>query len=906
MPRLFRSPDARALLFLIAFPLVYFWQITLGLQVWYANDTMRLFHPFGVELARALNEGRLPLWTPYALAGFPLFAEGQVAALYPLNLLLYKFLPAHYALSYSTLIHLAFAGAGMYLCARSYAFAPTAALLAGIIFSFGGFALSQLNHPTIIAASAWLPWIILFQNKMLAANETRARWFLLAAFSIGVMYLAGSVQIAFLNSVAFIIFGAFNEWENIAPADSLPAGKAERIKVRVINFLRATMLPLALGIGSAAMQLIPTAELIGYSVRGGGLGENFLASYSLPLHFLAQFLAPYTLDYPGEDTNEYWGFIGVAAFMLCAAAPFLKRNRRAIFFAALALVALSLALGPLNPLNQILFRLPGFSFFRVPARYLLLATFAGALLAACALDVLTRRAPESRDQRAAFGVALCAALGVSAMMWLATFQKLQFWLDLWKFLPVGAAIAALALIWLALKQKISRAMLSAAFIGLTLIELTAFAPPFFTEYIWMNTPAYVTTPPRALAAYASVEPARVVTDLSDFPAIPALRGSLFTNLALVYGKEGAQIYSSLALARNENYVSDLSPAMLNLLNARYFAVPLDPRPLTKSSAPYEHLALDILATPAALKPLRARKIQITSFLEQSAQLADGALAGEIILRYADGATRALPLRVGVETAAWDYDRARAMEGVAHSRPPSARVVPAFWRALGRAFDGYVYRADIELDGKEIVAVSARSNLPATRLVVENIFLLDESGNAQSLATLTTKNNFTLAYLSDTVAVWRNEDALPRAFIAHSTEVVSDDAAFARLRSHGFQPERVVLLTEGQPRAGTNDPTRSSARITRYSAERVEIAVSTDRAGYLVLADSFYPGWIARVDGVETPIVRADVIFRAVPVDAGDHAIIFEYQPASLVIGAWVSAASVAFIVLFIFWMRKKK
>ncbi|MBI3742304.1 MAG: hypothetical protein HY257_11195, partial [Chloroflexi bacterium] len=111
------NPDIRANFFLIAWPLIYFLPITLGQQVWYGTDIIRLFHPFGVELSRALNAGRLPLWTPNLLAGFPLLAEGQIAALYPPNWILFRLLPAHFAISASILLHLAWAGVGMYWCA---------------------------------------------------------------------------------------------------------------------------------------------------------------------------------------------------------------------------------------------------------------------------------------------------------------------------------------------------------------------------------------------------------------------------------------------------------------------------------------------------------------------------------------------------------------------------------------------------------------------------------------------------------------------------------------------------------------------------------------------------------------------------------------------------------------------
>lgn len=61
MAKFIISKDILAVIFLVAFPFVYFWQVTLGQSVWLTTDILRLFYPFSVELARALNEGRLLL-----------------------------------------------------------------------------------------------------------------------------------------------------------------------------------------------------------------------------------------------------------------------------------------------------------------------------------------------------------------------------------------------------------------------------------------------------------------------------------------------------------------------------------------------------------------------------------------------------------------------------------------------------------------------------------------------------------------------------------------------------------------------------------------------------------------------------------------------------------------------------
>jgi uncharacterized membrane protein YfhO len=76
---------------------------------------------------------------------------------------------------------------------------------------------------------------------------------------------------------------------------------------------------------------------------------------------------------------------------------------------------------------------------------------------------------------------------------------------------------------------------------------------------------------------------------------------------------------------------------------------------------------------------------------------------------------------------------------------------------------------------------------------------------------------------------------------------------------------------------------------------VEIQVRTPEDAYLILTDAYYPGWQAAVNGQAVTIQRADVMFRAVRVPAGESTVVFEYRPRwwplALVIGitAWVTA-----------------
>lgn len=84
-----------------------------------------------------------------------------------------------------------------------------------------------------------------------------------------------------------------------------------------------------------------------------------------------------------------------------------------------------------------------------------------------------------------------------------------------------------------------------------------------------------------------------------------------------------------------------------------------------------------------------------------------------------------------------------------------------------------------------------------------------------------------------------------------------------------------------------------AVIVADEPERVVVDISAGRAGWLVLVDTYYPGWQASLDGALVEIVRANGAFRAVAVPAGDHEVVFSYRPASLRIGAAISGAGLA-------------
>ncbi len=192
-------------------------------------------------------------------------------------------------------------------------------------------------------------------------------------------------------------------------------------------------------------------------------------------------------------------------------------------------------------------------------------------------------------------------------------------------------------------------------------------------------------------------------------------------------------------------------------------------------------------------------------------------------------------------------------------------------------------------------MGVRSFLADNGLKVESVSLIDDQSHSVSLAALLHRNELTLAFRSHTAAMWENKSVMPRAFMVHTAEVSSDAQTLSQMQQPDFRPDETLLLNEPLPLGGSNaapqQKPNDQVQITQYQSERVAINVNASTPGYLVLTDSWYPGWVATIDGKDASIVRADYIFRALAIPVGEHTVVFEYHPASFAIGAVISGLS---------------
>jgi hypothetical protein len=368
-----------AILFLL--PLACFADVVFLPHTFYYLDIELLFYPGRIFLTEMLKEGQLGFWDPYIFMGFPLLAEPEVGPLYPLNLLFALPIPHYYALTLFIVIHYSLAGVFTYLLARSLNISRAGSFVSSLVFAFSGFLMAQLTNINIMNGSIWLPLIL-----CLFSQAIRRRSYVFAAGAgivLALQILSSHPQIILY---ILIILGLYYLYSLL----TLP--RAEMRPVLTLSLI--SLSTVLVGMGLAAIQLIPAWQLKELSALSESPGYDFVTAYSLPKFRLLSFLFPNFLGnavigYKGEPYfEEHHGYVGILPLILAALAWGKRRDPEVRFFGLLAPLSTVLALGNETPLYHLLARVPVFNYFRIPARWLLALTFCLAILAGFGLDYL--------------------------------------------------------------------------------------------------------------------------------------------------------------------------------------------------------------------------------------------------------------------------------------------------------------------------------------------------------------------------------------------------------------------------------------------------------------------------------------------------------------------------------------
>lgn len=967
MSRLLRG--AGPLAFLVSLVVLFLAPLVLTNRILAGLDVLTYIYPYRQHAAEALRAGRIPLWNPYLFMGVPFLANPQAGVFYPFNLV-FTGLDAPEAVKATVALHLALAAVGAYLWARrTFRLGVAGALVAGMTFGLGGFLGGQVEHVNQLSISTWLPLLCLLVDLALPVRWEEEgepgvnllAWCALTG-ALGLAFLAGHTQAWYICVAGVAFYALLPGVLRLARAWRGEGGGRWRAARPVVCSLLAVAAAVVLGLALAAVQLLPTLELARLSVRSGGLPYREAVSFSLRPGLLLYSLFP---TY-GEDLSqvfaspawtEYVGYVGVVGWVLVLAALVGRHHRRAVAVGgAFAAVGLFLALGGYNPLYPVLYLLvPGFRSFRAPARWLLWWATGMALLAGAGVDTLgpawredlrrmvvaARRRWLRLPWRVAGSLVIAAALAVA--LWLADLPQPRT-LALWGGVALLSGMAA----WLASRGGRWQGLGRGALVGLVAVEL--FVASRILPYNW----------PTAREAYASVRtaPAFLQTDTGlfrflslsdirydpgDLPEMHQVFGGQLPERALydfvVAAKEKEILAPNLPLLFHvpsvDGYDGGVLPLQRYVQFLQLFLSPDSILPDGRLREQLKQVPATRLLNLVGVKYVLTDKVQdvwvdgfyydlehtawlgpgqpevyvedlpkfpttglgVVSYLEGAADLPEGTPVGEVSLVDVEGRAFHWVLRAGKDTA----------EGRDPRGHPPARAVHG-WRGKP---EGHDYLTVLRLEKPAIPrALRVRALLEGeARLALRGMSLLNHPTETGQPLVVSSGGRFRLVHSGD-VKIYENLDFLPRAYLVHRSLIQqSDEEGLARLAAPDFDPAQQVVLAGGRALEGSPHVPGDQVVMERYAPEEVIVRTSSAAAGYLVLGDTWYPGWKAAVDGRETEIVRANVLFRAVYVPPGEHGVHMWYAPPAWTWGWRLSLAAgmaLAVAALVSWWRRQAR
>lgn len=841
------AADLFNLLIILGLVLLFFGDMILRGQVFFAGDIMNVYSPWQMYNHEAFMSGRMPLWTDDFFCGFPLFAESQGALFYPVTRIAYYLSPNIYSsFSYDVLLHFVLAGWFQYFFARSMKLSPIASLMASVAFAFSGMFLSLPINFTIFRSIIWIPLIFTFMNH--GAKRQSLLFPLGTAVAMVFQMMGGSLQVTGITVLAMFPYMVFLM---VSPG----GGK----KSSVIPFLQLLM-TLVLAVGLYAFQLAPTWELTQNSWRGTVGGYEVASAYSFhPFHFIEALMPAFYGVFADKSllpilpvTANFFPYIGIVPLFLVFSFALVSRKRGMFIMFILLLLSLALAVGKYGLLYPVVYSvIPFFDRFRAPDRFWIIAIFAATILAGYGIDAIKKWVDSSKHEHSPFAsgtfavIFMLLTLSIAGAMYMPSLQAVwkgiitpltsAFFnpsnlgfdpeiLDRWKIHLVSAFAHFLGVVTLfnyalALFGKKGRG--NALAVTLIIISI---ADLFFLSFA---VPSLKTTgrgffrdmPRSAEVLYRDGADSRFYVYGREFFAQRIFGHGPGIDPSLWYNGGGSNDIQDYYEFREE-----LSPNIhmhWGLSSANGFASLF----LTR------YQALEIAADAQLLRFIKNVE---TSLLERDNIPGAGMSADE----WADR-------KLLIDLLGADY----LVSAVELDTAGRFRI----------------------LDDGPMRVYRNRGALPRAWIATPSEILPENDASLQSLYTGNIDPTETLIM-----------DPMPS-------------------NQHKFSPDDDATGT-ASIRLPTGVEGATSARGGAIWDEQVMIEVSSSDPAYLILADTQYPGWKAEIDGQPAgPVYRVFGYFRALEIPAGNHLVRFEYDPQSFKFGAMVSVLTlIAFVLILIF------
>jgi hypothetical protein len=238
---------------------------------------------------------------------------------------------------------------------------------------------------------------------------------------------------------------------------------------------------------------------------------------------------------------------------------------------------------------------------------------------------------------------------------------------------------------------------------------------------------------------------------------------------------------------------------------------------------------------------------------------------------------------------WNVPSADCYAGI------SARWSTDVWGDHNREASLVALLATLDMDSRALLVHPSFAKILKTYGVTHVLSPFPQVGSALSFA-----GRSGSAYL------YRIEGAERVRFVRAARHATTDQETAKRLLDASFEPDREILLDEAPASihptvdevVGAPAIAAGRAVITREDSRELVVDAEAPEDGFLLLADTFYPGWTAAVDGAGTPIYRANHSVRGIQLPKGRHEVRFVYDPPGFWRGFQITALSAGLLLLW--------
>jgi hypothetical protein len=393
----------------------------------------------------------------------------------------------------------------------------------------------------------------------------------------------------------------------------------------------------------------------------------------------------------------------------------------------------------------------------------------------------------------------------------------------------------------------------------------------------------------------------------------------WANLAALAGRRNVEGYDPLVPASRRAALDGMradgtlpeafletDPGRLELLGVRWLQVPT-----SSLVVPADEKGLGD-AVNVILEPRRPRlfavpftyatEVRFASFLADATAVAQGEIVAECVARLATGREIALPIRAGVDTAEWAWERPDVREVVRHRRAPILESFP-----VREGFPGHRYLGVLRLPGRfAVVGLRFRAGPGAPPLWLLRVGLRDATtGRASGVA-------LTSGYASDVVrlreaagtplvTLFEVRRGVGPAWVVESLRRLPEaDQVADFLRSPtrlGVDSRREALAVARDVEGVALPPQSRSSGAVLARAIGGRLILRARGPGLLVVSEGWDPGWDVRVDGAPQRVLRVNRDRLGVVLPKGTHRIVFRHRARGLGVGLALALLGAAGLVV---------